>query len=53
MNEKPITLREIARTLIATSEKLKKEAEELNRRASEIESAVQTNTIRQNDNRKK
>jgi hypothetical protein len=40
MADESKTLRELAQTLLDTSERLKKEAAELNRRAQEIEAAV-------------
>jgi hypothetical protein len=40
MADESKTLRDLAQTLLDTSERLKKEAVELNRRAQEIEAAV-------------
>jgi hypothetical protein len=40
MTEDSKTIRDLAKTLLETSVRLKKEAEDLNRRAQEIESAI-------------
>jgi hypothetical protein len=43
MTEDFETIRDLAKTLSETSVRLKKEAEDLNRRAQEIESAIKKN----------